>query len=788
MNYVYNGVEYTSYKALAEAVGVTAPTLKKYINEEGSIEQAIQKLEKNVQEKEVYVYQGVEYSSVLQLFNATKIERKILTRLLQTCPRDDRRILTDDVVDNYLNREKTTYTYKGITYNLIGEAAKAVNLNPATLSKYLKLANNDMEKAMALYEKEHTYAIVDGRRFSSAVELSEYLEINPITLRKYINQEGSVEGAVKRAIKKNTAMVWNGNEYFSLESLAIAMDIPRPTLKRYVEQYNGDIDKAYEAYQKRNSGKYRGYIYEGKEYSSLENLLNDIGISKTVYNRAAKSSNGDWKSTIERILEQKKLRQEKQEIKRKAKAEKDAQREAKRTDYIYEGKVYHTIKELSLVTGIYGKKLAYLLKEYDNNLDVALKAQEENVLYRFDDKSFKSIYELSKYTGIIDTRLGRYLKRYDGDAEKAIFMIRLADSRMKEIELDETNLTTQDLAIVLGIKHMELLSMLNSGKTIEEIRKEIPQKKEREFVPRGKVHTINGESLSEYCTKHRINYSCIYYLIKTYGKTPEEAIANYKRSGQKVPESWIFEKYGVLLKHLLLNEGISSKKIVEMMRANGISFKDAIENYIVDEKAKEDKLDRYWMREVYSFLNSEYLSDTEKQDFEKTFMINAKEKLCIEKAKEKIDEVERKLLLTEILTSIRDKDFSEKEMVDLMILYGITQDEIKTMFLDFDADFNDKILLADNQTEKQNKLQIKSYVENWEDFSEEEKSKVKQNVSESEYEYIITTSENIKKYQQAVGDAKIIKVMRENVGRNVETNAEIRTELKTRSSIENTKE
>ena len=61
----------------------------------------------------------------------------------------------------------------------------------------------------------------------------------------------------------------------------------------------------------------------------------------------------------------------------------------------------------------------------------------------------------------------------------------------------------------------------------------------------------NGQSLLEYCIENGLNFSCIYYSIHTYGKTMEEAIKHYREKGQEIPSSWIYEKYGILLKHLL---------------------------------------------------------------------------------------------------------------------------------------------------------------------------------------------------------------------------------------------
>lgn len=52
----------------------------------------------------------------------------------------------------------------------------------------------------------------------------------------------------------------------------------------------------------------------------------------------------------------------------------------------------------------------------------------------------------------------------------------------------------------------------------------------------------------------------------------EEAIKHYREKGQEIPSSWIYEKYGILLKHLLLNNNINSQRVVSYMRKENISL------------------------------------------------------------------------------------------------------------------------------------------------------------------------------------------------------------------------
>lgn len=166
----------------------------------------------------------------------------------------------------------------------------------------------------------------------------------------------------------------------------------------------------------------------------------------------------------------------------------------------------------------------------------------------------------------------------------------LRDNRIKKIH--DSQISLQDTAIILGIKYSELCTYLNSGMTIEEIKKNITPKITMNLNKHSATIMYDkSTSLAQYCIDNGLNYSCIYYAITEYGKTPKEAIEHYKKNGQQIPKKWIFERYGVLLKHLLLSENISSKRVVDVMRKEGVPLNEAIEHCIIKDYSKERDLD-----------------------------------------------------------------------------------------------------------------------------------------------------------------------------------------------------
>ena len=134
--------------------------------------------------------------------------------------------------------------------------------------------------------------------------------------------------------------------------------------------------------------------------------------------------------------------------------------------------------------------------------------------------------------------------------------------------------------------------------------------------------------------------------MKIYNKTLEEAVANYNQNGQETPKAWIYEKYGVLFKHLMLSESIDSGNVIRYMREDYLPLEQAIEKYIIRKNAQKDDLDKDWMEELYDLLSDalillDNLSKVMKQILnffvKRTFLII----LLIQKRKQRNDSYSR---------------------------------------------------------------------------------------------------------------------------------------------------
>lgn len=784
-NVVYGGRVF-SRKEFAEMLGISQTTAKKYLEEyNGKAEKIVEMLSS----KMIYIYKGKQYTSIFELSQATGIDRRALTRILNDMPNKEGNIINvDELVENYYGT-KITYTYKGIEYKTIKEAAKAVRMNHSTLAKYLKLANNDMEKAMGLFYEEHTYYTDNGIRYASQKDLADALGVTQKTLLKYIKEKGSIEKAVM-AIRARVSeeYEWNDTKYDSFASLANAIGIPTITLKRILEkEADGDIDKAYEIYQERNAGKYYGYVYDGIEYDSIKEVLKAYGLTAQRYYKKIKENNGDFKKTIDELIQEKEEREEKKRQRDKEENEKEIAKERRKSEraqiqYIFGGVIYHTKADVSKASGISETTVSRLIEKYGNNLDIALEGREEPITYTYDGKTFNSIKALAKYTGKRELRLGRYIRKYNRDAEKAIFMMNLRDNRIqKKTTIADSKMSLQDTAIILGIKYSELVTCMNSGMTIDEIKENITSKTKNNLNKRSAtIMYDNSMSLNQYCIENGLNYSCIYYAITEYGKTPQEAIENYKKNGQKVPKAWIFERYGVLLKHLLLSENVSSTKVVAIMRKDGVTLNEAIEHCIIRDYSRERDLDTAWQQEIYYFLTMDNFSKEEREVFIKEFYVTEEELDCVEAIKSKVNVIERKKLLFEFAECIKNKVFPQEELVELMNLYDITNDEIDTIYLELYTRFKSGVLLAEQEPEAIKTNKVNEYIRNWGEMVDEQKAAVKQEMPE-EYEYIVKMFDEICSYKNLLSEIRNDKAvesrMRASVHTNVVTNMEVRKDL-----------
>lgn len=145
---------------------------------------------------------------------------------------------------------------------------------------------------------------------------------------------------------------------------------------------------------------------------------------------------------------------------------------------------------------------------------------------------------IAKEEGIQETTLAKDFKKY-GNIDKAVYMGQIRKKRTKKIEMKNGSLGLSDLSIILGAKESELINMLNSGMSIEDIKKQKTVTTRQPALKHEILKLPNGQTLLEFCIENGLNFRCIYYAINTYGKSIEEAIEEYRKKGQTIPKKWM---------------------------------------------------------------------------------------------------------------------------------------------------------------------------------------------------------------------------------------------------------
>ena len=367
-------------------------------------------------------------------------------------------------------------------------------------------------------------------------------------------------------------------------------------------------------------------------------------------------------------------------------------------DIPYNGKNM-TIYAIANLEEVGNKSLAKYYQETDDIYEavrLAKQAQDNHngtILYK---EQMMTISGIANLEGIKKETLRKYYELYD-NIEKAVFITKEAQLKRKQAILRGKQTDYSELSKCFGISVIKLDKLLSSGKTPEEIEKET------NIRGRNTILTINEESLYKYCLDNSYNYWVIYYMITTYGKTAEEAVQAYVDYGQQVPTKWIYEKFHILFKHLMLNFGIDSNRIIKFIKEEHCSIENAITKIIfVSNNQQNDfsQIEIEWMKELYSFLID--CNDEEKNEAIDTFYITKRELEFLNKKGAKIEQIKRQILLFEFSSIIDDWDI--KDLLEMFDLYNINDDEIKIIFSELYKPFDENIINPSAEFLQQKKI------------------------------------------------------------------------------------
>lgn len=454
----------------------------------------------------------------------------------------------------------------------------------------------------------------------------------------------------------------------------------------------------------------------------------------------------------------------------------------------YHGEM-HTLNSIAKIEGIRWQSLKVNYEKY-GDIEKAIAVTKESklnkngsILYRGEMKTLNAI-AISE--GLSRESLKKYYDEF-GNIEKAIAVAKRHQKKKtiskQRVIIDNSEVDLLSASIILGMKYNQLLNMLSKGITIDEI----VQVRRKEQSPRNLRQNLlleDGKTLRQYCLENKLNYTCIYYSVVTYGKSLEEAIDSYRKNGQRIPRNWIFDRYGVLLRHLMISEKIDTNAILRFMRNENLSLQQATQKYIIRKNAKKEKLDPDWIEELYSIFTDENLKE-EYDNYRKHFFVDDKEESCVLKSQEDIERLERKSDLFEIRRALDENIFTPAEEAELLKQYNVQPEEIDFIFIDLYSRFNNGAIMGAEQSEQLRVNLLNEIIRKWPSLTNEERNDVinSNSITSQEVSRISSTSEQIEKYKKMIEldekhtDANITAIMRASVGENVGNNEEVRHEL-----------
>lgn len=297
-----------------------------------------------------------------------------------------------------------------------------------------------------------------------------------------------------------------------------------------------------------------------------------------------------------------------------------------------------------------------------------------------------SITAIAEMEGIKRDTLKEYYELY-GNIEKAIFITKESQLKRKQALLRGKQASYEELSRQFGISTIEIDKLIKSGVSLDSIKK-----KNKKGVSSEYQLKYDEDSLYRYCLDHSYNYWVINYMIKTYGKTPEEAVKAYSESGQELPTKWIYEKYGVLFKHLTLNFGLDSNRIIKIMKDNNCGIEESIKKLIFNSNNGDNDLklaEISWMEELYEYVKD--LSEKEYVEAKKDFYITNREEKFLNQKGKLISNISRQLLLYEF--SVIIDEWPQEELSEMLELYEITDKEKECIVLDLYSPFKNMVLI-----------------------------------------------------------------------------------------------
>ena len=314
-------------------------------------------------------------------------------------------------------------------------------------------------------------------------------------------------------------------------------------------------------------------------------------------------------------------------------------------------------------------------KDIDKAIELAKESKEkQNGTIEYNGKKM-TISGIANLEDIKRDSLKKYYEQYN-NINKAVLIAKEAQRRRREAIYKNGKTSIDSFAKYHNLSVLKVEELLDNGNTLDSIEKDLEKENKKEFL------MYNGTSLYKYCLDNGYNYWVISYMIEKYKVPVEDAVFEYKRNGQQIPHKWIYEKYGILFKHLMLKYGYDSNRIIKLINFEGYTLEEALVKLIFINDSKLSTIESNWLYDLYEFINASSPYEV--------FYVSEEEKEVLRKKHFFIEKVKRDLLLYE-LSEVIDI-WSKEELFEMFTIYDITDKEIVTIYSELYQPFNNGLI------------------------------------------------------------------------------------------------
>ena len=378
-----------------------------------------------------------------------------------------------------------------------------------------------------------------------------------------------------------------------------------------------------------------------------------------------------------------------------------------------------------------------------------IKLDSEKRKYYEERGIFDSKEKLAERKNTFST-IEKYTNLFHGDSIKASHVVScLTNLREKRRKSRREEVSVEEILKYFDIDFETLKSYLERTKDKES--KNNSRQKQSPLV-------YQGKTLKAFCLENGYNYEVVSRAVRlqefcehdSLEQLINRSLIDYLHHGQKEPSTWVYEKYGHLVKHMLLELGLDSNRILQDMSKRVITLEEAIRHQIFLQTRKQREDD--WLEELYNYLVEEInVSKDSKQTVDDIVEMY---KLLVTEYHLTLEE--QQLIYTAFVCYL--KTMKEYQILDVGLEtdeekkltkikdYGLEAEDIEESYF-VPLKFNQGVLLGKKSELYQRRQLLRQYIIDWDYYSEQEKQGaiIDNHFTVEEINYINTTREQINK-------------------------------------------